>query len=143
MDSLSRRLLGAAALGQLGVGILHFVIPFLGPDAWAAFGAPELTTLARTGSRLPALLTFALAIGFSGFGALALAAAAGARMRRWTRAVLIGVGAVYALRGGIAVAEVPAVLHGHAHAARGLGFSLVALTIGVLQLGGLFSRRRS
>jgi hypothetical protein len=143
VDKLSRQLLIMASLGHFAVALLHYVMPFLGSWAYGYFGAPELTTMAEAGSSLPAIATIALAMIFTIFGFMGLSAAGVFRSLGIIRPILWVLGIVYVLRGFLAVPQIHGIVQGSPLPLRHAVFSLVAFTIGALQIWGLWRSRKS
>jgi hypothetical protein len=141
MDKSAKRLLILGAVGQFAVALLHYVIPFLGPWAYGYFGAQELTTIAEGGSSLPAIATIALAVTFTLFGLMGLSAAGVLYSLGIIRPILWGVGAIYAFRGSLVIVQIGMFVRGGPIHLKDLLFSLVALTIGVVELWGLWRSR--
>ncbi len=130
MPSTARWCFRVGALLAAGVALLHAALPFVAPDWYAYFGAPELAVAKRAGARWPDALTFALAAVFAGWGYYAMAALGAARRPPLLRWGLAAIGGVCLLRGAALVAEVPALARG-ATPPRYAAFSAVALAIGV------------
>jgi hypothetical protein len=143
MDVLTRRLLVFASIGHFAVALLHYVMPFLGSRGYAYFGAPELTQMAESGSTVPALATFGLAIFFTVLGLVGLSAAGVLRPWRLACPILWVIGIVYALRGLLVIPQVVAFVQGASIPPQDPVFSVVALLIGALQLWGMWRSRQS
>jgi hypothetical protein len=143
MELLTKRLLITASIGHFTVALLHYAMPFLGSWAYAYFGAPELTKLAEAGSQLPAIEAFILAIIFSIFGFMSLSAAGIIQYVKAIRQILWVVGSIYVLRGLVAIVQVYLIIHGNDTHTRDIIYSLVSLTIGLIQLIGLWRSRNT
>jgi len=142
MDILTKRLMIIASIGHFTVALLHYVMPFLGPWAYAYFGAPELTQMAEAGSQVPAIEAFTLAVIFSIFGFMGLSVAGILQSGKIIRPILWVVGCIYVLRGLVVFVQVYLFLQGSDTHLRDMVYSLVSLSIGVLQLWGLWRSRR-
>jgi len=143
MEILTKRLLIIASIGHFTVAMLHYVMPFLGPWAYAYFGAPELTKMAEAGSQLPAIEAFILAIIFSIFGFMGLSAAGIIQHLKIIRNILWVVGSIYMLRGLLVIVQIYLLAQGAETQIKDIIYSLVSLVIGVIQLLGLWRSRRS
>jgi hypothetical protein len=144
MDTLtksSKQLLILASLGHFAVALLHYVMPLLGSWAYAYFGAPDLTLMATGGSWLPAIATYSLAVVFTIIGFMGLSAAGVFRSLGIIRPILWVVGAVYVMRGLLVTVQIRMLGAGSQIHKRDLLFSCVALTIGLVQLWGLWRSR--
>jgi hypothetical protein len=136
---IASRMLVAAGLGSLGVGLLHLVIVFVGPTAYRYFGAGEaLVRLAEQGSPLPPLVTLGLAAAFAAFGLYGLSGAGWLRHMPLLRAGLVVVGALYTLRGLVVILQLQRLARAiGSMPAREVFFSLASLVIGLCYLAGL------
>jgi len=143
MDIITKRLLIIASIGHFAVALLHYVMPFLGPWAYAYFGAPELTKMAEAGSQVPAIEAFALAVIFTIFGIMGLSAAGILQNGKIVRQILWAVGSIYVLRGLVVFVQVYLSLQGSNTHLRDMVYSMVSLSIGVLQLWGLWRIRNA
>ncbi len=141
MDKITKNLLIIAAIGHFMVALLHYAMPFLGAEAYAYFGAPELTKMAEAGSQLPAIEAFILAIIFSIIGFMGLSVAGIIQYLQVVRRIFWVVGSIYILRGLIAIVQVYLILQGNDTHVRDIIYSLISLTIGVIQLFGLWRSR--
>jgi hypothetical protein len=141
MDKFSKQLLILASGAHFAVALLHYVMPFLGSWAYGYFGAPELTTMAESGSTLPAVATFALAVIFTLFGLMGLSAAGMLYSLGIIRPILWAVGVIYTLRGLLVTVQISMLVQGGPIHHRDLLFSLVALLIGMVQLCALWRSR--
>ena len=131
-----------AGAGSLGISLLHFVIPMLGPGAFGYFGAAELMPAVRAGSLLPAVLTWALAALFALFGTYAWSGAGLIRRLPGLRPALAFIALVYALRGLALFPESAQLLQGALSPPRRVVFSAVSLALGLLYAAGLAALRR-
>ncbi len=133
-------MLKLAAAASFAIAILHLAIIFLGPEAYVAFGAPDLGALEAQGSRTPDLLTLVLVVVFTVFGLYALSGAGTIRRLPLLAVGLIAIGTIYTLRGLGVIAELLQLAGGAAVPARQVLFSLVSLGIGLLYLMGTARR---
>ncbi len=140
MNASSRWLTIAAAL-CFGIALLHAAIIFMGPNAYAYFGAPELGRAEAAGSAVPDLMTAVLVVVFGAFGVYALSGAGRVRRLPLLRVGLILIGAVFTLRGLAVFVEVTQLASGGAP--RMVVFSLVSLITGVAFLVGTLPRWRA
>jgi hypothetical protein len=115
----------------------------MGSWAYAFFGSPFLASLADTGSAVPAIAAYAVGIVFARFGFMGLSISGVTGSRGFYRPILWTVGAIYLLRGLLFIPQVVLLFQGISTIARGPMFSLIALSIGALQLLGLWKSRRS
>ena len=121
---------------SFAVAVLHMAIIYSGAPGYRYFGAGEkMATMAEQGSKVPALVTTCVTIGFVGFGIYALAAAGivgGLPLVFWGA---LGVSAIYTLRGlGLfAMFAMPGMVSRF-----DIVSSLVSLAIGLIHFGGLF-----
>jgi hypothetical protein len=116
------------------VAVLHVYVIIEGPWAYRFFGAgEEMATLAEQGSWVPALLTSGITVVFLVFSAYYLAAAGLLPRLPLFKAGLIGIAAIYTLRGAIIF---PALLFGMTLSSFDLCASLVALAIGLVHCSG-------
>ncbi len=138
----ANRFLLLAGAGSLGISLLHFTIPVLGPWAFGYFGAAGLMPAVRAGSLLPAVLTWTLAALFALFGAYALSGAGLIRRLPALQPALAFIGLVYVLRGLALLPELARILQGALSPSRGVVFSAVSLTLGLLYAAGLTALRR-
>ncbi len=141
MKLFTKRLLIIASIGHFIVAMLHYVMPFLGPWAYAYFGAPELTKMAEAGSQLPAIEAFILAIIFSIFGFMGLSAAGIIQHLKIIRNILWVVGSIYMLRGLLVIVQIYLLAQGTETQIKDIIYSLVSLVIGAIQLLGLWFSR--
>lgn len=140
MNASSRWLTIAAAL-SFGIALLHAAAIFMGPDAYAYLGAPELGRAEAAGSAVPDLMTAVLVVVFGAFGAYALSGAGRVRRLPLLRVGLAAIGAVFTLRGLAVFMEVAQL--GAGGAPRMVVFSLVSLITGVAFLAGTLPRWRA
>lgn len=134
------RWLTAAAVLCFGIALLHVAIIFMGPDAYAYFGAPELGAAERRGSVMPDVVTAVLVLIFATFGVYALAGAGRIRRLPLLRVALVLIGAVFTLRGLALFPEVVQLASGAGTPPRMAVFSLVSLITGVAFLAGTLPR---
>lgn len=120
----------AAALFSVAVALLHVYVIVEGAWAYRYFGAgEELATLAEQGSWLPTLLTSGIVVVFLVFAAYYLAGGGWLRPLPWLRIGVIGIAAIYTLRGALVF---PALLTGMHISPFDLWSSLVSLAIGLV-----------
>jgi hypothetical protein len=141
MVMTSQRLLLVGALGSFAIAAAHVVIIFLGASAYTFFGAGDLAELAMRGSWIPTLLTSAVTLVLVAFGLYALAAVRPIRLP-FARAGLWVVTGVYLTRGLALITQWYWRSHGREVPGRYFLFSLVALTLGLVHLGGVLGARR-
>ena len=121
------------------VALLHLVIIFLGAPAYRYFGAGErMARLAEQGSFTPAAITLGLTLVFAVFSGYAFSGAGDLRRVPLLRTGLIGIGAIYTLRGLLLGPQLFWFFSGYRDAvpARQLLFSGVALLTGLAYLVG-------
>jgi hypothetical protein len=116
-----------------GIAALHIVIVFVGAPGYRYFGAGEaMARGAEAGSWAPAGLTVLVALAFGVFAAYGFAAARRLPRLPLLRTGLVGIAAIYTLRGvsavpqGLALVESPALFP-----TRYVVFSSVALVVGL------------
>jgi hypothetical protein len=141
MNASSRWLLAAAAL-CFAISLLHAAMIFMGPDAYAYFGAPQLGRAEAAGFAYPDQMTAVLVLIFAAFGAYALSGAGRMRRLPLLRVGLAVVGAVFTLRGLALFVELGQMAAGAGIAPRMAVFSLVSLITGVAFLLGTIPRWR-
>jgi hypothetical protein len=138
MNELMNPFLVTAALLSAAASLAHVGCIFFGADWYRFFGAGEqMARMAAAGSLQPALITAFIALVLAGWSLYAFAAAGAAFTLPLVRWVLIGITAVYLVRGllflPLAVLQIDL--------GRSMGFwywsSAVCLVIGVLHLAGL------
>lgn len=136
-------LLLAAACSGL-VATVHVGTVFGGAAWYRFFGAPWLAAKVERGDAvLPTAITFALALIFTACGLYALSAAGVLRRLARTRPVLLGIGALYLLRGLMVLPDLAAVIHGGIVPPRLFAFSAFSALAGVLYLVGATYRTRT
>lgn len=135
--TLGARLLLAGGVLSFAVAALHVAIVFVGAPAYRWFGAGEaFAQQAATGAWQPAAVTLALAVVFAAWGMFAVSGAGIGPRLRLLKAGLIAIGAVYALRGLVLIAELSALSRGVRLRDQDPVFSVVSLAIGVCYLTG-------
>jgi hypothetical protein len=143
MNASSRWLVAAAAL-CFAIALLHVAIIFLGPEAYAYFGAPGLGRAEAAGSVVPDLETAVLVLVFATFGAYALSGAGHLRRLPLLRVALALMGAVFTLRGLVLFVQLAQLwTGGPAAPPRMAVFSLVSLITGAAFLAGTLPRWRT
>jgi hypothetical protein len=142
MHASSRWLMAAAAL-CFAIALLHAAMIFMGPDAYAYFGAPQLGRAEAAGLAYPDQMTAALVLIFAVFGAYALSGAGRVRRLPLLRVALAAIGAVFTLRGLALFVEIGQMVAGAEIAPRMAVFSLVSLITGVTFLAGTLPRWRT
>jgi hypothetical protein len=131
----------AAGAASFAVAAAHVGITFAGPDAYEYFGAPgNLVAAARRGSAVPALITLIIALVCAAFGLYALSGAGRAPRLPALRILLVGISGIYLLRGLVVVPEFILYSYERTLPARMMGFSLIALVIGLLHAFGTAQR---
>lgn len=130
---MTQALLLLSAVCSVLVAILHLYVVAKGPWAYRFFGAGEkLAKLAEQGSWAPALLTFGISVIFFVFAAYYLAAAGLLPRLPLFKTGLIGIAAIYSLRGaGI----FPVLLMRKKFSTFELWSSLISLAIGLVHCG--------
>lgn len=121
------------------VALLHLVIIVAGGPAYRYFGAGEkMARLAEQGSATPTLITSGLTLVFGVWAAYAFSGAGLLRRLPLLRTGLITIGLIYTLRGLLLGPQMMWSFSGHSAAVppRQLGFSAVALFIGLAYLVG-------
>jgi hypothetical protein len=94
-------LLVLCALLDFGVAALHVVVMFMGARGYRAFGAGEtIARWAEEGSLLPTLIALGITAVFLGFAAYVLAVAGWLALPH-ARLTVIGIAAIYTLRGAL------------------------------------------
>ena len=128
-----------AALLSASAAVLHVLIIFGGPDWYRFFGAGErFAVAAAEGQYYPALVTTGIAAVLSMWSAYALSGAGVIPQLPLLRMVLVGVTAIYLLRG---IAFVPMVIaKGGQVSPFALWSSAICLGIGMIHLVGLMQR---
>ena len=128
-----------AGLLSASAAVLHVLIIFGGPDWYRFFGAGErFAVAAAEGRYFPALVTTGIAAVLSMWSAYALSGAGVIPQLPLLRMVLVGVTAIYLLRG---IAFVPMVIaKGGQVSPFALWSSAICLGIGMIHLVGLMQR---
>lgn len=142
MNAASRWLTLAAAL-CFAISLLHAAIIFMGPDAYAYFGAPQLGRAEARGSVIPDVETAVLVLIFAAFGAYALSGAGRVRRLPLLRVGLALIGAVFTLRGLVLFVELARMASGAPVPPRMAVFSLVSLITGIAFVAGTIPRWRA
>jgi hypothetical protein len=129
-----------AATASFAIALLHLVIIFMGPEAYAYFGAVDLGALKDQGSRVPDLITLGLVAVFSLFGLYALSGAGMIRRLPLLRTGIIAIGSIYTLRGLVFFLDLVRFVQGAGYPLRQTVFSAVALGTGLAYLIGTARR---
>lgn len=129
--------LALASGGSFAIALLHIAIIFAGPRGYMYFATPDLADLDSEGSLVPDAVTAVLAVVFGVFGFYALAAAGQVGRPPMLRSGLLGIGALYTIR-GLALGPELYALHGGAETipARHAVFSAASLFVGACYLAG-------
>lgn len=135
----ARTLLVIAAAGSFTVALVHLVAIFIGPAAYRLLGAgEEFAAWAEAGSVMPALITFGLTGLFAIFGCYALSGAGVLRRLPLLTFGLVGIAALYTLRGVALFIELGmVVIIQHPFNALNVFYSLISLAIGVFHIAGI------
>ena len=142
MNASSRWLTLAAAL-CFAIALLHGAMIFMGPWAYAYFGAPQLGRAEAAGFAYPDQMAAGLVVIFAAFGVYALSGAGHVRRLPLLRVGLVLIGAVFTLRGLALFVELAQMASGAGIAPRMAVFSLVSLITGVAFLAGTLPRWRT
>jgi hypothetical protein len=142
MNAPSRWLVAAAVL-CFAIALVHAAAIFLGPDAYAYLGAPQLGRAEAAGFTYPDLMTAGLTVVFTAFGAYALSGAGRMRRLPLLRVGLALIGAVFTLRGLLLFVELAGLAAGAPVPPRMAVFSLVSLITGAAFLAGTLPRWRA
>ena len=127
-----------AALLSFAVAVLHIAVIIVGAPAYRYFDTGEaLAQAAERGQIWPALVTVAITVVLIGFGLYALSGAGLLMSLPLLRPVLIGIAAIYTLRGMALVPQLFGLVEGPP---RDLVFSAVSLAIGLVYIAGLWAR---
>lgn len=138
----NRWLLLAAAC-DFAISLLHVVIAAIGSRSYLYFGASGLARLANEGSAWPAVFTLLLAVVFAVFGLYALSAGGWGRRLPLVTAALMGISAIYCLRGLILILDLLRLATGAGYPLRQTVISFVALSVGLAHLLGTLQTRRA
>lgn len=134
---LKQNLLVAAAVCSVLVALLHIYVIAQGPWAYRFFGAgEELAGMAEQGSWIPTLLTSGITLVFFIFAAYYLAGASLLPKPPLFRIGLIGIAAIYTLRGALLI---PGWIFGVKMSGFDIWSSLVSLSIGLLHCAAAWS----
>jgi hypothetical protein len=133
------RILALGGLLSASVALLHFAVIFVGAPAYRYLGAGErMAIMDERGDRRPAAMTAALTVVFAVWAAYAFSGAGLIQPLPFLRAGLVGIGAIYALRGLVLFPQLVMTLSGGSGAPpRHLFFSAVSLVIGMAYLVGV------
>lgn len=134
---LKQNLLIAAAVCSVLVALLHIYVIAQGPWAYRYFGAGEkLAGLAEQGSWIPTLLTSGITLVFFVFAAYYFAGAGWLPKPPLFRIGLIGIAAIYTLRGAMVI---PGWILGIKMSNFDIWSSIVSLSIGLLHCAAAWS----
>ncbi len=127
------------------IAILHTAIIFVGAPAYRYFGAgEEMAQMASSGSVIPALVTFFIAVIFSIWGLYALSGAGLIRRLPLLPVGLIVIVSIYTLRGiGVIPQIVWLVNSPKPIPPQDLIFSLVSLLVGIVYFVGTIATWRT
>jgi hypothetical protein len=126
-----------AGVATLLIALVHVGALFVGPDALAYLDAPDLAVMMRAGSPIPIVATLGAAVVFLLFSAYGFAGAGVLRPLPKLRVALAAIGGIFVLRGlGIIWFTYLVVVGSPDAIPREIGFSAVALAVGVLFLIG-------
>jgi hypothetical protein len=140
MHPQSRWLTVAAAL-CFGIALLHLAMIFMGPEAYAYFGAPQLGRAEARGYAYPDQMAAGLVLIFAAFGAYALSGTGRIRRLPLLPVALVLVGAVFTLRGLALFPELVGLASGTGSVPPRMAvFSLVSLVTGIAFLAGTLPR---
>lgn len=116
------------------IGLLHLIIPFIGPSAYIFFGAGEvMAAMAATNPIIPGVITSLLGLVFITFGLYAFSGAGLIKRLPMLHIGLAAIGGIFMIRGLIIPLDVFFFLTDKP-SIRYAGFSLVALIVGFLYL---------
>lgn len=132
-------LLILAAGGSFAVCLLHLVAIVIGPAAYRLLGAGEdFAYWAEAGSPIPALITFGLAGLFAIFGCYALSGAGILRRLPLLGLGLLGIAALYTLRGALVFLELGLALASQIPLdLLNILYSSVSLAVGLIHFAGI------
>ena len=134
---LTPTLLVAAAMCSVLVALLHVYVIAKGPWAYRFFGAGEkLAGMAEQGSWIPNLLTSGITLVFFIFAAYYFAGAGLLPKPPLFRIGLIGIAAIYTLRGALLL---PGWIFGMKMSSFDIWSSIASLTIGLLHCAAALS----
>lgn len=130
---------------SVAIAILHIAIIFSGAPAYRYFGAGEkMAQMASSGSVLPALVTFSIAIIFAIWGLYAFSGAGLIRRLPLLPVGLMVIASIYTLRGiGIVPQIVWMVNSPKSVPPQDLIFSLASLLVGIVYFVGTISTWRA
>lgn len=116
------------------IGLLHLIIPFIGPSAYIFFGAGDvMASIAETKPIVPAVTTMLLGLVFITFGLYAFSGAGIIKRLPVLHIGLAAIGGVFMARGLLIPLDVYFFLTDKP-SIRYAGFSLIALIVGFLYL---------
>ena len=117
------------------ISIVHIAAIVIGPAAYNYLDAPELAELTQTGSWIPAILTFGMALVFGLFSLYALSAINIIRKLPFVTIIVPCIGAIYCLRGLAMIWFIWLVVIDSPNAIpREIVFSLISLITGICYL---------
>lgn len=126
-----RRLFIFAGILSVLIGVLHLVIIFADPDAYIFFGAgKEMAEADRSGSWMPDIITFCVALVFLVFGAYAFSGASWIRRLPALKFALLFIASIFTLRGLAVVADLLGYFYTDNYPFRNIIFSMVSLLVG-------------
>ena len=117
------------------ISIVHIAAIAIGPAAYNYLDAPELAELAQTGSWIPAIITFGMALIFGLFSLYALSAINVVRKLPFVTIFVPCIGVIYCLRGLAIIWFIWLVAINSPNAIpREIAFSLMSLLTGICYL---------
>lgn len=141
MQSQGKYWLTLGGVFSIGIAILHIAIIFGGAPAYRYFGAgEEMAQMASSGSVLPALITFFIAVIFAVWGLYAFSGARVIRRLPLLQIGLVVIASIYTLRGiGIIPQIVWMINSPKSVPPHDVIFSLVSLLVGIIYFVGTIS----
>lgn len=130
---------------SIAIAILHLAIIFGGAPAYRYFGAgEEMAQMASSGSVLPALVTFFIAVIFAIWGLYAFSGAGLIRRLPLLPVGLVVISSIYTLRGIGVIPQIVWVVNSPKSVSpQGLIFSLASLLVGIVYFVGTIATWRT